>query len=97
MTPVRLDKETCLVQSQKWLFGFGLSSELMVSEKEDRGFWDGEDKDFSYPLGELPPNTFLDWAKLGYRCEGIKDTFEDFSQKVKGRRELSEFRMLHQL
>jgi hypothetical protein len=45
---------TGLIQSQKWLVGFGPSSVIVVWDLGDN-FWDGEDGDFPYPLGAFPP------------------------------------------
>jgi hypothetical protein len=49
-----------LSQSQKWPIGFGPSGEVVVWEQGEE-IWDGEDGDYPYPLGILPPNLALDW------------------------------------
>jgi hypothetical protein len=81
-----------LSQSQKWPIGFGPSGKVVV--------WDGEDRDFPYPLGILPPNLALDWEKDRVEDEdpslATMDAFEeDFLReikvvrpKTKGRREI---------
>jgi hypothetical protein len=59
---------------------------MVVSDGEDGDFWDEEDGEFLYPLGDFPPATLLDWALFG--DERIKDLIEDTPRKFKGRREL---------
>jgi hypothetical protein len=67
-------------------YGVGPFSELVIREREDVDFWDEEDGEFPYFLGDFPPTTRLDWVLFGN--EGIKDVIKDTPQKVKGKREL---------
>jgi hypothetical protein len=59
------------------------SSELVVSDGEDGDFWDEEDGEFPYHLGDFPPAILLDWAL--FRDEGIEDLIEDTPWKVSNR------------
>jgi hypothetical protein len=71
--PIAVEKETDLVQSQKWPvgFGFGQSLELVVRDHGD-DFWNEEDVYFPYPLGDFLPVTLLDWTLMGDSGEGLK-------------------------
>ena len=54
-------------------FGFRLSSELMVRD-QGGDFWDEEDKDLPFPLGDFLPSSFLDWAFMGDQVRGWSDS-----------------------
>jgi hypothetical protein len=58
---------TGLIQSQKWLVGFGPSLEAMVWD-QGNDLYDKKDGDFPYPLGVFPPAMPLDWA-WGWGCD----------------------------
>jgi hypothetical protein len=51
-----------LSHSHSEKYGFGPSSEMAVS--------DGEDGECSYPLGDFPPATLLNWALFGDASSG---------------------------
>jgi hypothetical protein len=60
---------------------------VVVWEQGDK-IWDGEDGEFPYPLGVLPPNLALDWEMDHVEDEdpslAIMDAFEeDFLREVK--------------
>ncbi|XP_059445810.1 uncharacterized protein LOC132177482 [Corylus avellana] len=58
-TPVDV-KLTGLIQSRKWLVGFGPSNKIVVWDQGDE-VWDGDYGDFSYPLDAFSPDP-LDWV-----------------------------------
>jgi hypothetical protein len=59
---VRLLRVNGLIESQKWLVGFGPSREVIMP---DQGVevWDGEDGVSPSPLSVYLPDMHLDWAK----------------------------------
>jgi hypothetical protein len=69
---------THLIQSQKWLIGFGSSSEMVVWGQGDN-LWDEEDRYILYPLGVFPLAMPLDWGLgcedlvMGVSYEGFED------------------------
>jgi hypothetical protein len=69
-----------LSQSQKWPSGFDPPGEVVVLEQGNE-IWDGMARDFSYPLGVLPPSMALDWEVDSVENEdpslAILDAFEE--------------------
>lgn len=68
-----------LSQSQKWPVGFYPSGKVVLWEHGDE-IWDGDVRDFPYPLYVLPANMALDWEVDSVEDENpsltILDAFE---------------------
>jgi hypothetical protein len=81
-----------LVESQKWLVGFGPSVEVVLWAQSDE-VWDGEEGVSPFPLGVYPPDEEDEVSLLAILDANISE--EEFHresmvacQKTKGRREM---------